>query len=82
MDTGNAVFHGEIADELNRFAYLSAEEKEAAFANLSFDAKLCIIYAEQCELRRYVTELEKKAEQMTSPDAMMGMVQKMMGGMF
>jgi hypothetical protein len=57
------------------------------WARLNPDEKLALIYRqtlfvhqEVLELKRYVVELEQKADAMTSPEAMQKMVGSFMGG--
>lgn len=49
------------------------------FEGLEHDAKLDVIYAELMSLKAYVSDLEKKAEAMSSPEAMSKMMQGFMG---
>lgn len=49
------------------------------FESLEHDSKLDVIYAEILSLKAYVTDLEQKAEAMSSPEAMTKMMQGFMG---
>jgi hypothetical protein len=54
---------------------------EHIFATLPPDEKLNAIYRETVALKRYVHELESRAQAMTSPDGMANMMKAFMGNM-
>lgn len=55
-------------------------EKISIFRNQSDDGKLMLIFTTLLDLQDYVTDLEKKASAMTSPEALQGMMSSFMGG--
>ena len=56
--------------------------QRAAFKALPTEAKLEVIYDAQLALMAYVRDLEKKAEQMGSPEGMAKMMESFTGNMF
>jgi hypothetical protein len=59
---------------------VSKDEKMNLFINLPVEAKLVLVYSTLLDLQGYVTDLEKKASAMTSPEALQGMMSSFMGG--
>jgi len=69
-----------MTHELEDFYNARPEHKGEVFQKLTVHGKLYVVYNEITAFRDDVRKMEEQAKEMASPDALLKMAEKMMGG--